>query len=637
VTVTELPVEPPAVTCEAFEARRGPLARWWRGRVDDPPWVRPWLLVLLAGTAFVYLVDLSHSGWANAFYSGAVQAGSRSWEAFFFGSSDAANFITVDKPPAALWVMDISARLFGLSPWSVLAPQALEGVASVGLVYLTVRRSFSARTALSAGLILALTPVAALMFRFNNPDALLVLLVVGATYATLRAVESGRTSWLLLAGGLVGTGFLVKLVAAFIVLPVLAGVYLLAGPPKLGRRIVQLLAAGAVLAVSASWWIVAVSLVPPGSRPYIGGSQDNSLPNVIIGYNGLGRLSGKEIGNHGWVSSSSGGAGLAGPLRLLDPEFRTPIGWFLPAAVVALAAGLWLTRRAARTDRVRAAFLAWGGSLVLTGAVFSAGQGIIHTYYAVALAPAVAVLVACGTEMLWARRDRVAWRRVLAVTAASTIVWSLWIVTTVEPWRSPRLLFVDAVLAFPALLLACRLSSRRARRLAASLTVLLCLAGPATQTVGTVAAEHHSAVPMSGFLRISPHAWARIHLVPAAGTFSIGSEPTPAMVGLLRGNGDRYTWVAATVGSERAAGYQLASGRPVMPVGGFNGTDPAPTLSGFQRDVATGRVHWFIGVGSAKKPPGGRYAKEIAGWVERRFPVTVIDTVRFYDLSAHPR
>ena len=229
--------------------------RLYRGRPEDPPWVRPALLTLLALTAVLYLWDLGASGWANCFYSAAVQAGTKSWKAFFFGSFDSSNFITVDKPPASLWVMDLSARIFGLNSWSVLVPQALEGVAAVGLLYAAVRRWFAPHAALLAGAALALTPVAALMFRFNNPDALLTLLLVAAAYAMVRAVESGRTRWLVAAGVLIGAGFITKMLQAFLVVPAFAAVYVLAGNATLRRRIVQILLAGVALVASAGWWV----------------------------------------------------------------------------------------------------------------------------------------------------------------------------------------------------------------------------------------------------------------------------------------------------------------------------------------------------------------------------------------------
>src|SRR2546430_1051217 len=376
-----------------------------RGRVQDPVWVRPTFVALLGTTALLYLWNLAASGWANAYYSAAVLAGTKSWAAFFFGSLDASNFITVDKAPASLWVMEISARLFGFNAWSVLAPQALEGVATVAIVYVAVRRWFGPAAGLLAGAVVALTPVAGLMFRFNNPDALLVLLVTAATYATLRAIENGRTRWLVLAGALIGGGFLAKELQAFIIIPILAGVYLLAGPPSIGRRIGQVLAAALTVIVSSGWWIAAVELVPSASRPYIGGSQNNDLISLIFGYNGFGRLTGNESGSVGGFGALGARWGLTGWNRLFNPQFGGQISWLIPGAVILLGASLLLSWRRPRTDMVRSAFLIWGGGLLLTGAVFSFAQGIIHPYSPVARAPAIGALVGMGGIFLWRHRS----------------------------------------------------------------------------------------------------------------------------------------------------------------------------------------------------------------------------------------
>ena len=404
---------------------------------DDPAWVRPALLVLLVGTGFLYLWSLGQSGWGNSFYSAAVQAGTKSWKAFFFGSSDASNFITVDKPPASLWVMEISARLFGVNSWSILAPQALEGVATVGLLYVTVRRWFTPGAALLAGTVLALTPVATLMFRFNNPDALLTLLLTGAAYATFRAVDSGRSRWMVLAGSLVGLGFITKMLQAVILMPILGLVYLLAGPPKLGRRVVQVIYSGLAMVVAGGWWVAAVQLTPAADRPYIGGSTDNNLLNLIFGYNGFGRLTGNETGSVGGGFGRAGGGSMWGPVgwnRLFLREMGGQISWLIPGALIGLVAALWLTRRAPRTDRVRAGFLVFGGWLLLTGATISFAQGIIHPYYTVALAPAVGALVGMGASTLWARRQEVVPRLALAAAIVASIVWAFVILGWSPTW-----------------------------------------------------------------------------------------------------------------------------------------------------------------------------------------------------------
>ena len=299
----------PAAAGRSGWAERG--RRLARGRAADPAWARPALLAMLAATALLYTWALGASGWANSYYAAAVQAGSESWKAFFYGSFDSSNYITVDKTPASLWAPALAARLFGLNSWTLLLPQALMGVATVGVLYAAVRRYAGPAAGLIAGAVVATTPVAALIFRYDNPDALLVLLLTVGAYATLRAVESGRTGWLVLAGSMVGFGFLTKMLQAALVLPAFALAYLVAGPPRLGRRVGQLLAGGAAVLASAGWWVAIVELVPESSRPYIGGSTTNSVLELTLGYNGLGRLTGNETGA---VVPGGGGGGAAAAL-----------------------------------------------------------------------------------------------------------------------------------------------------------------------------------------------------------------------------------------------------------------------------------------------------------------------------------
>src|SRR5262249_3648600 len=274
----------------------------------------------------------------------------------------------------------------------------------VGLLYATVRRRFSAPAALLAGAVFALTPVAALMFRFNNPDALLTLLLVAAAYAVTRSLEDARTAWLLLAGVLVGLGFLTNMLQAFLVVPGFAAVSLLAGPTTLGRRVAQLLAGGAAMLLAAAWWVATVALWPASSRPYIGGSQSNSILELIFGYNGVGRITGDETGSviggrtFGTRTRPRGG-GMWGPAGATPPvggEMGTQLACLIPAALVMGGAALWGLRRRPRTDGRRAAVVLWGSWLVVTGLVFSLAKGIIHPYYNVVLAPAIGALVGIG-------------------------------------------------------------------------------------------------------------------------------------------------------------------------------------------------------------------------------------------------
>ncbi|MFZ0130246.1 MAG: glycosyltransferase family 39 protein [Candidatus Dormiibacterota bacterium] len=683
----DAPPAPPALpappqAAEGGARRDAAPVRWaWslvRGREEDAAWVRPSLIGLLGIAALLYLWDLGASGWANAFYSAAVQAGSTSWKAFFFGSFDSSNFITVDKSPAALWVMDLSARVFGVNAWSILVPQALEGVATVGFTYLAVRRWFSPAAALIAGATVALTPVAALMFRFDNPDALLVLLLTIATYAMVRAIEAGKTKWLVLAATLVGFAFLTKMLQAFLVVPAFGLVYLIAAPVSLRRRLTQLAVAAATMVVASGWWVAIVQLTPASDRPYIGGSQNNSILNLIFGYNGFGRLTGSETGSVGGTGATGSMWGPTGLGRLFTASFGGQISWLLPAALILLVAGLAFTLTRARTDRTRAALLLWGGSLVVSAAVFSMAAGIIHPYYTVALAPAIGALIGIGSVMLWRRRSQPWARLVLAGTVAGTSIWSV-VLLQRSPGFAPGLAAAIAVLGIGAAIAILGLP-RLHRAVAAGVLVVALVAtfaGPAAYTIDTVLTAHSGAIPSAGPViadastrggpggftggRGFPGGFAGGGPFPGGGGFGGGAFPNPggagrgrfgipgggggvgggflnagtpgaALVKLLQTDAGRYTWVGATIDANSAAGYQLATDDPIMAIGGFNGTDPAPTLAQFEQYVAQGRIHYFLGSGGGLGSGSGT-SSQIAQWVEQHFTATTVDGVAVYDLT----
>ncbi len=472
MTVTE--TRPPRAAVPApGHTPGGPGGRHRAGTAAPAPRRRPrrehaLLAVLLAGTGVLYLWNLSASGWANSFYAAAVQAGTQSWTAFFFGSLDAGNAITVDKPPAALWVMESSARIFGFSSWSILVPQALMGVAAVAVLYATVRRVAGPPAALVAGAAFALTPVAALMFRFDNPDALLTLLLVAAAYATTRAWETASTRagtrWLVLAGVVIGFAFLTKMMQAFLILPALAAAYGVTARTGLWRRVRQIALAGAGVVVGAGWWLVAVSLWPEAARPYIGGSTNNSAWELALGYNGLGRI----LGNTGGGGGGASFGGTAGLLRLFNSEFGTQVSWLLPAALLLGAAGAWFVRRttAPNARQLRGALVLWGGWTLVTGLTFSLMSGTIHPYYAVALAPGIAALVGIGGVLAWRARDTWAGRATLALSSAGTAVWAFvmlgWSDSSLTVLRWPIL--VAGVLAGAVLLLPPQRRLARDRR-----------------------------------------------------------------------------------------------------------------------------------------------------------------------------
>lgn len=612
------------------------------------------MVALLLGTAVAYLWNLGVNGWANSFYAAAVQSGAHSWKAFFFGSSDWGNSITVDKTPASLWPMELSVRLFGMHAWSMMLPQVLLGIASVALVYATLRRTHGSAAGLLGGLALAVTPIAALMFRYNNPDALLVFLMIAAVWAMTRALADGRaaTRWLVLCGALVGFGFLAKQLQVLLVLPALALIYLFAGPPRLGARLLQLCAAAVAMLAGAGWWVLIAQLWPAASRPYFGGSKHNSIIELTIGYNGLGRLG---VGSSNPFPGAPQGerppmnfffrGNEPGITRMFQETVGGQIGWLIPAALVLLVAGIILRGRVSRTDPQRAALLLWGGWMLVTMLVFSFMQGLFHQYYTVALAPAVAGTAGLGAVMAWRERDR-AWVRItLALAVAVTTATAMMFLSRTAdfvPWLRWAVLVVG-IAAAVALLIP---RGRALTPVVAVAAVLAAVAGPIAYSVETVATPHEGGIVLAGpktqrgaFPFGPPPGQAEAgkkdqeHPMPP-----FGGPPDPALIAKLRTGAANYTWTAASVSSMMSSDLQLDSGYAVMPIGGFAGADPSPTLHQFQDDVSHGRIHYFVARPSGERGPGlgnkTSAASGITQWVQDHYPATTIGGLPVYDLTA---
>ncbi len=706
--------------------------------VDDrPDWLaRGSVAVLLVATAFLYIWGLSASGYANSFYSAAAQAGSENWVAWFFGSLDGGNSITVDKPPAAIWLMALSVRLFGLSSWSILVPEALLGVASVGVLYSTVRRSLltwrhapgrthplTARgahwAALAGAAVFALTPVATLMFRFNNPDALLVFTMVLASYFTVRAAETASRGWLALAGVAIGFGFLTKMLQAFVVLPALVVAYWIAAPAAWRKKLLDLFVAFLAVLASAGWYVAIVELTPASLRPYIGGSQTNSLLELILSYNGLGRITGNEVGSVGGSNSRWGETGV---LRMFEGVSGGMVSWLIPAALVlgvgalgfvmvqrraasapggkvawtpspgaqdpgaadaALAPHAGLAPHAATDGRLRqspsqalAGGLAlWLGWLVVTAGIFSFMGGIYHDYYTVALAPAIGGAVALGGAALWTFRGHWPARMLLAITSAGTGAWALILLQqagggyTVLGWT----VFGLGLAAGLALVWVHRLP-RVLANLVLGVALAAGIAGPYAYSINTATTAHTGSIVTAGPVSSSrgggggrgggqppsrgqgtstgqapgqsqdgraqgqtPPSTSSGEGTTRGGTNGLlnGASTSAELVNLLSTDASSYTWVAATVGSQNAASYQLASKDPVMAIGGFNGSDPSPTLEQFKQYVAEGKIHYFLGGDlSGRQNGGSEAASAIAAWVADTFTATTVGGTTVYDLTS---
>ncbi|CAH0219545.1 Undecaprenyl phosphate-alpha-4-amino-4-deoxy-L-arabinose arabinosyl transferase [Microbacterium sp. Bi128] len=558
--------------------------------------------VLVAVTATTYLVGIGTTGWANSFYSAAAQAGANNWTSFLYGASDPGNLITVDKPPASIWVMALSVRLLGLSPTAVLLPQALIGVVTVLVVYATTRRITPPGAALFAGLITAMTPVSALIFRYNNPDALLTLTLATALYGVVRSLQDGRHRWVFLAGAAFGVGFLTKQLQAFLILPAVVFVVLWAGQGTLRRRAYSLLVAAGGLVLTAGWWVAIVSVVPSGQRPWVGGSVDDSFLSLTLGYNGFGRILGG--------GSNLAGGSQPGIDRLLVGSSGDLIGWMLPGAAVVAAGALivhWRSWR--RPDAAIASLALMSASTLLTDAGLSFMRGIYHSYYSVALVPALAGTIALGATLLWGAERRRLGRTVLAAAVIVTATWG----GVMLMGHGPDHFLLAVAFALAGVVVAAVIALgdvRRRERATLTAAAVMLLAGPIATSAAIISQGHAGAsiTPISD------------HSADASPSYLI----EPALLDALRADAARYRWSVATeLGSSTAAQYQLAAGVSVMPIGGYKHTDPTPTLAQFQNLVAQGNVHWFLG------SRGG----EISAWVKTHFSSQWIGGEIIYDLT----
>lgn len=577
---------------------------------------------LVGVAAILYLVNLTVSGYANTYYAMAAQAGSQSWSALFFGALDAQGFITIDKPPLATWLMGLSVKTLGLSSWSILLPEALLGVGTVLVLYLAVRRSFGATAGFIAGLFMATTPVAVLIFRYDNPDALLTFLLVSAAWALGRGLEHGRLRWALLAASFVGAAFLTKYLQAYLVLPGFALVWLVCAPVSLRKRLLGLVATAITVAVTSFWWVAIVQLIPAASRPYIGGSTTNSPLDLILGYDGLGRIFGNggpgtNLGSATDGLAFGGNLGAGGPsfsgtpgiLRLFNGQFGGQIGWLLPAAAVAIGVALVLHLRSARTDRRVAGYLLWGSWLAVHVVVFSFMSGIIHSYYAVALVPAIAALVGAAAVELWQRRAASRWAGPTLALGVLATGLTAWVILDRTPSFAPGLgIGVIALAAAAAVMLAipAGLIQPRLARVAVGVALVVSLAGPLAYAADTMATAYGGGDPSAGPQSAASFGGPGGQGQGVAGGPADASAPDQALIDYLIANQGSARWIVAANGSQVAGAIQLATGEPVMTMGGFTGSDPTPTVDELKAAVAAGEIRFVLtgGLGGGRGPGG---------------------------------
>ena len=602
-------------------------------RARSFPWPRPELAALMALAAVLDLWALGRNGWANEYYSAAVRSMSTSWHNFLYGSFDPSGVMTVDKPPLSLWVQALSARIFGFRPLSVLVPQALMGVATVALVYDLTRRRFGRGAGFVAGLVLATTPITVAISRHNNPDALLVLCCAAALWCTVRALEDGRTRWLVLAGVCVGLGFEAKMAVALMVVPGIAAAWLWVAPRGRAIAVKQLLAGGAAMVVVGLAWPLLVWLTPASDRPWISGTGDNSIWSLIFGYNGLGRLDGQAGGPQALGGGGAGGGGnglfggATGPFRLLNQAMGGQAGWLLGFAVVGGIAIL-VVSRLRRSDARTGWLLAVGGAFVTTAVAFSFAKGIFHPYYVSLLAPFTAALVGAGAAQL-TRGGLVT--AVLAPLAVVAGVVTEIVVLHDNPgqlgWLVP-LLVIGGVAGSIAL---STLDVPRLRAIALAAVLGLLLVAPAAWAADTLGHATNGTFPAGGPATVGfagpgggPRGFAGggprgfgggppgTGTGATAGGQAVGAGPGGGMFG---GDGASLTTAlryvqqhgGGTIGvsSQTAASSQIiASGAKVAGIGGFSGRESEVSVKWLADAVSSGRIRWIL-VDSAGGGPGG--------------------------------
>ena len=643
------------------------------------------LLLLVSGLLNLWALD--RNGWANTYYSGAVRSMSSSWHNFLYGSFDPSGLMTVDKPPLALWVQALSARLFGFHSLSVLVPQALMGVATVALVYDLTRRMWGRTAGFVAGLVLAVTPIAVAISRHNNPDALLALCCVAALWFVVRALQDGRTRWLVLSGVAVGLGFETKMGAALLVVPAIVAVWLWVAPHGRLAAVRQLLAGGAAMVAVGGAWPLLMALTPASSRPWISGTSDNSIVSLILNYNGLGRLDGQAGGPGGGTNLGGAGpggnsitfGGATGPLRLLNEGLGGQAGWLLGFALVAIVA-LAVATRLRRADARTGWLVAVAGMFLTIAVAFSFAQGIFHPYYVAQLAPFTAVLVGAGAGWFLSRHRAAGLFAAAALAAGvATELLVLHDLPGQLTWLPAVLLVAGAVTAVALVAIPGRL---RGAVLAAALGLLLL--APATWAVQTLGHATNGTFPAggpaeSGFGGGGPGgggpggrgfgapagAGAGLAAPPAGTGGRFGGAPGGAGGagrggfggGGMGGGGfgresagltqavtyaSQHGGGAVAVSSQSGAATSIIqSGANVAGIGGFSGRESEVSTTWLADAVRSGRVRWVLTSGTDSGGPGGNdgrvgSSKVMAAVTQVGRKVTITSgssTITLYDLS----
>jgi 4-amino-4-deoxy-L-arabinose transferase-like glycosyltransferase len=577
---------------------------------------------VLALAFLLYVWRIGADGyWGNPFYAAAVKAMAHDPKAFLFGGYDAAGVLSIDKPAIPLWPQAILVAVFGYHSWALLLPQVIEGVLTVFVLHRAVRRWAGSNAALLAATVLALTPITVAINRDNNPDTLLMLLLVSAAYALIRGIGDGltpaaRTRWLLLAAFGIGCGFNAKMMQAWTVVPGFALAWLVHTAVPLRRRVLDLLGGGVVLAASSLWWVVLTS-VWPQPKPFMGGSASGSAWNLIVGYNGLGRI----FANNDTTGSTGESAklltgllgeifgGAPGPFRLFAPILGGQISWLLPAAVLLLVAVL-VARFRGVAGRP-AGWAMWGGWLIGVAIIFSIAKGMFHPYYTTTLAPPIAALFAAGIVTAWGwyrRRGPLGWW--LPAVVAVTTVWAFVLVDRDPSWNGwlRWVVLTLGVVAVAGLVLAVR--DRRLGGPALAAAVAACLVAPGVWALttgfgpsyaflgaGNVSAGPYVLPPYFEQFGEASAAQTRTALSHLAGPkFSNVSlnDRQQKLLGYVAAGNHSPIDLGVEGGAVWAGRYVVSSEMTVVAFGGYEAKDPVPTPAELASWVRDGRIRYIL-------------------------------------------
>ena len=564
-------------------------------------WYRPTLCGVLLLALFLDLFRLGQRGYSNLYYAAGVRSMLLNWHNFFFASFDPGGFVTIDKPPVGFWLQVLFAKILTFNSWSILLPQALAGVCSVALLAHLVRRVFGPLAGLVAGLTLALMPISVVTNRTNDVDSLLVLTVLCATWAIVVATETGRIRFLLLGAAIVGLGFNIKMLEAYLVVPALALLYLFCAPRRLRTKLLHLTLAAVVLLAVSLCWITVVDLTPVAQRPYIGSSGNNSEMSLAFGYNGLTRIFGfnglqstfslSPVQQTGGVTSSD--IGDPGPLRLLNQQLGTQVSWLLPFVLAGILAVVWQRSPRLGSDRQQQSILLWG-IWFLTSAVFFSVSAFFHAYYMVMMAPALCALIGIGLSTMWSDVARLNWRGLLLPVAyLATLLVQIDVLLPFPTWSRFLIPMAGTMIVLVVVLLVAvrflfRTQIQRIGRPLVAVGLGALLVAPTIWATLPVLGAYTQAFPVAGPPTSTP-------ITPLLSQYEHAfTSPDPAMIHYLIAHQGKADDIVATTNASASSALIIETGKPVLTLGGYEGLDHILTRDQVSMLVHRGKLRFFL-------------------------------------------